>query len=96
MLSYRYCFLFISDSLNVNIVPRQLSTWKGKTERIIQRIIGIFQHQIDILPRVRHSYSLKAKTCENVGIFVLALKRKKVGFFAWFACMQKTPKQQKK
>jgi hypothetical protein len=33
---------------------------------------------------VRRSYLLKAKTSKNVGIFVLALKRKKVIFFALF------------
>jgi hypothetical protein len=32
--------------------------------------------------RVRRSYSHKAKISENVGIFVLALKRKKVFFFS--------------
>jgi hypothetical protein len=35
--------------------------------------------------RVSRSYSLKAKISENVGIFVLALKRKKVVNFALFA-----------
>jgi hypothetical protein len=44
---------------------------------------------------VRRSYSLKAKISENVGIFVLALKRKKVGFFALFACKRNTPNSEK-
>jgi hypothetical protein len=35
--------------------------------------------------RVSRSYSLKVKISENVGIFVLALKRKKVVNFALFA-----------
>ncbi len=35
---------------------------------------------MSILCRVRRSYSLKAKTSEDVGIFVLALKRKKMFF----------------
>jgi hypothetical protein len=46
--------------------------------------------------RVRRSYSLKAKISENVGIFVLALKRKKVCFFALFACKRNTPNSEKK
>jgi hypothetical protein len=45
--------------------------------------------------RVRRSYSLKAKISENLVIFVLALKRKKVGFFAYFACKRKTPNSEK-
>ena len=44
---------------------------------------------------VRRSYSLKAKTSENVGIFVLALKRKKVIFFALFAIKRNTPDSEK-
>ncbi len=46
--------------------------------------------------RVRHSYSLKAKISENVGIFVLALKRKKVFFFALFAWKRNIPNSEKK
>ena len=45
--------------------------------------------------RVRRSYSLKAKTSENVGIFVLALKRKKCFFFALFAIKRNTPNSEK-
>jgi hypothetical protein len=45
--------------------------------------------------RVRRSYSLKAKISENVGIFVLALKRKKAVFFALFICKRKTPNSEK-
>jgi hypothetical protein len=45
--------------------------------------------------RVRRSYSLKAKTSENVGIFVLALKRKKMFFFALFAIKRNTPNSEK-
>ncbi len=45
--------------------------------------------------RVRHSYSLEAKINENVGIFVLALKRKKVCFFALFACKRNVPNSEK-
>ncbi len=48
-------------------------------------------HQI----RVRRSYSLKAKISENVGIFILALKRKKSFFFALFACKRNTPNSEK-
>jgi hypothetical protein len=44
---------------------------------------------------VRRSYSLKAKTSENVGIFVHALKRKKVVFFALFAIERNTPNSEK-
>ncbi len=46
--------------------------------------------------RVRRSYSLKAKTSENVGIFVLALKRKKVFFFRFVRNQAKHSKQRKK
>jgi hypothetical protein len=45
--------------------------------------------------RVRRSYSLEAKISENVGIFVLALKRKKVRFFALFACKRNIPNSEK-
>jgi hypothetical protein len=38
------------------------------------------RQRIHIETRVRRSYSHKAKISENVGIFVLALKRKKVFF----------------
>ncbi len=48
-----------------------------------------------LLTRVRRSYSLKAKTSENVGIFVLALKRKKMFFFALFATKRNTPNSEK-
>ncbi len=44
---------------------------------------------------MRRSYSLKAKISENVGIFVLTLKRKKVVFFALFACKRNTPNSEK-
>jgi hypothetical protein len=46
-------------------------------------------------PRVRRSYSLKAKISENVGIFVLALKRKKSVFFRFVRMEVKHSKQQK-
>jgi hypothetical protein len=46
--------------------------------------------------RVRRSYSLKAKISENVGIFVLALKRKKVVFFRFVRMEAKHSKQRKK
>ncbi len=45
--------------------------------------------------RVSRSYSLKAKTSENVGIFVLAFKRKKCFFFALFAIKRNTPNSEK-
>ncbi len=49
-------------------------------------VLGISQFQIlKVVTRVSRSYSLKAKISENVGIFVLALKRKKVVNFALFA-----------
>jgi hypothetical protein len=44
---------------------------------------------------VHRSYSLKAKISENVGIFVLALKRKKVCFFALFAWKRNIPNSEK-
>jgi hypothetical protein len=49
----------------------------------------------DVFSRVRRSYSLKAKISENVGIFVLALKRKKGFFFSLFACKRNTPNSEK-
>ena len=49
----------------------------------------------DVFSRVRRSYSLKAKISENVGIFVLALKRKKV-FFRFVRMQAKHSKQRKK
>ncbi len=58
-------------------------------------------HHLGLLPlialatRVRRSYSLKAKISENVGIFFLALKRKKVFFFALFACKRNIPNSEK-
>ncbi len=48
-----------------------------------------------VVSRVRRSYSLKAKISENVGIFVLALKRKKVCFFALFAWKRNIPNSEK-
>jgi hypothetical protein len=46
--------------------------------------------------RVRRSYSLEAKISENVGIFVLALKRKKSVFFRFVRMQAKHSKQRKK
>ena len=45
---------------------------------------------------MRRSYSLKAETSENVGIFVLALKRKKSVFFCFVRMQAKHSKQRKK
>jgi hypothetical protein len=42
------------------------------------KILYAFKHYQST--KMRHSYSLKAKISENVGIFVLALKRKKCVF----------------
>jgi hypothetical protein len=42
------------------------------------KILYAFKHYQST--RMRHSHSLKAKISENVGIFVLALKRKKCVF----------------
>jgi hypothetical protein len=47
------------------------------------------------MTRVRRSYSLKAKISENVGILVLALKRKKVCFFALLTWKRNIPNSEK-
>jgi hypothetical protein len=57
--------------------------------------IGLVYRPARLHSRVRRSYSLKAKTSENVGIFILALKRKKVFFFALFSIKRNTPNSEK-
>jgi hypothetical protein len=83
----RFGLVFVkTGSINSGIDFAQISPKRSFSVILKRSVVG----------RVRRSYSLKAKTSENVGIFVLALKRKKMFFFRIVRNQAKHSKQQKK
>jgi hypothetical protein len=58
---------------------------KGANPQQRRHSEDFFSYPLSPILSIGCSYSLKAKISENVGIFVLALKRKNMVIFALFA-----------
>jgi hypothetical protein len=84
--AYRQCTEFTGSVRSLQAVSRvyrQCPEFTGSV-RSLQTVSGVYRQCPEITGSVRsrvcRSYSLKAKISENLGIFVLALKRKKCVF----------------